>query len=143
MKKTLYTVTVLIIIIATSAFITESKPKLYKNLKVLPKDITKPELDSIMKSFTASLGVKCTFCHVKKEEKWYFELDASPNKVIARKMILMTNKINKKYFTFSEEEREKMETEQTELNQIITCYTCHRGQNKPVPSPQPQMKKPD
>lgn len=139
MKKTMYTVAALIIIVATSAFITEN-PKLYKNLKVLPKNITKPELDSIMKSFTASLGVKCTFCHVKKDEKWFFELDASPNKVIARKMFVMTKKINKKFFTFSEEEREKMESEQTDISQIVTCYTCHRGHFKPEQSPLPQTQ---
>jgi hypothetical protein len=92
-----------------------------------------------MKSFTAGLGVKCTFCHVKNAEgKWFFDVDASPNKLIARKMYVMTNKIDKKYFTFSEKEKEKMEKDQTELHQIVTCYTCHRGNNKPMQSPAPK-----
>jgi hypothetical protein len=138
--KTVYTIALLFAIVGMSAFMSEN-PKLFKNLKVLPKDITKPELDSVMKSFTAGLGVKCTFCHVRNSEgQWFFDLDTNPNKLIARKMFVMTKKIDKKYFIFSEREKEKMEQNQTELHQIVTCYTCHRGSNKPLQSPPPIKK---
>jgi len=39
----------------------------YKNLKVFPQDITRPQLLSNMKLFSQSLGVRCTFCHVGQE----------------------------------------------------------------------------
>jgi len=35
----------------------------FENLKVLPKDITKEKLDSVMANWSISLGVRCNFCH--------------------------------------------------------------------------------
>src|SRR5690606_23342798 len=35
----------------------------WKNLKVLPKDISKDSLDHLMKGYTLALGVKCNYCH--------------------------------------------------------------------------------
>jgi hypothetical protein len=34
-----------------------------KNLKVLPKNISKEDLDKVMDGFKASLGVRCNYCH--------------------------------------------------------------------------------
>src|SRR6059058_3640019 len=41
----------------------------FKNLKVLPKDISRADLLSTMKFFSQSLGVRCTNCHVGEEGK--------------------------------------------------------------------------
>ena len=51
--------------VCMSFIVTNEEPR-YKNLKVLPKNITKPQMDSVMKHFTVALGVKCNFCHVRK-----------------------------------------------------------------------------
>ncbi len=67
MKKILC-LTLLVCLVAMSfAFIKDTQPR-YQNLKVLPKNTTKQQMDSIMKSFAASLGVKCNFCHVRETD---------------------------------------------------------------------------
>jgi hypothetical protein len=140
MKKVILILSLFIVVIGMSAFISNDQP-IYKNLKVLPKNISKHDLDSTMKFFTASLGVKCTFCHVRiaSEDKWYFENDGMPNKLIARKMLTMTAKINKKYFKPEEEDTDQPQA-QTEIAGI-TCYTCHRGHEMPEKKPQQLPKK--
>jgi len=100
----------------------EPKPK---NLKVLPKNISHEELENTMKAFNNSLGVKCGFCHAPKsngEKGLDFASDANPKKDIAREMIKMTNKINKKYFKYHDD--------QGMLKQI-GCVTCHNGKSEP------------
>jgi hypothetical protein len=49
------------------AFTTSQAPN-WQNLKILPQDISKNGLDSVMDHFTAALGVKCGFCHVRNLE---------------------------------------------------------------------------
>ena len=98
-----------------------------RNLKVLPKNISNEKLDSIMNSFEHALGVKCDFCHVKSKddpEKLEYASDDRPEKEIARKMMIMTNEINKKYFNFND-------TEDPEIIQSVLCKTCHRGEPHP------------
>ncbi|MEJ0082894.1 MAG: c-type cytochrome [Puia sp.] len=55
-----------------------------------------------MDHFKAALGVKCSFCHAPSKDtaqKWPdFASDDKPEKLIARKMMKMTSKINKKFF---------------------------------------------
>ena len=81
------------------AFTTSLEPH-FKNLQILPKDISDHDLDSVMHHFTAALGVKCNFCHVRNEEakQMDFASDEKPEKKIARKMMLMAIDINKNYF---------------------------------------------
>lgn len=95
----------------------------FKNLQVLPKNITADSLDKIMDGFNAGLGVNCKFCHVENNrlQKMEFEKDDKPEKEIARKMMLMTMNINKNYFQFNEE----VTAAQV---QAVTCYTCHKGE---------------
>ena len=98
-----------------------------RNLKVLPKNISNEKLDSIMMSFEKALGVKCDFCHSKTKndpEKFDHASDAKPEKEIARKMMIMTNEINKKYFNFNN-------IEDPEIIQSVLCITCHRGEPHP------------
>src|SRR6476620_11740875 len=73
---------------------------LFKNLKVLPKDISKEQLDTIMHRFNAALGVRCNFCHAFKDGKPDFPSDEKKEKDIARYMLHMTSEINMKYFNF-------------------------------------------
>src|ERR1700751_3024880 len=42
-------------------------PDKYTNLKVLPKDISKHELESTMRGFAFALGDRCDHCHVEKK----------------------------------------------------------------------------
>jgi hypothetical protein len=105
----------------------EEKPD-YKNLQVLSKKISDKDMDFVMESFNADLGVNCMFCHVHYEKGYEFSFDYASdslrNKRIARDMLRMTMKLNKKYFN-------------TKLTSLMTtrsrfwCKTCHQG--KPVP----------
>jgi len=116
------------IILSISAFNSASeqnKPTKPSNLKVLSKHIAPEELDKMMKGFNAALGVKCNFCHAPKpngERGLDFASDANKNKNIARSMMKMTNKINKKYF----------KQEHDGVIQSITCNTCHNGKSNPL-----------
>ena len=94
----------------------------FKNLQVLPKNITADSLNKIMDGFNASMGVNCKFCHYrdKKADTLIFDSDEKSEKEIARKMMRMTKDINKNYFQFNEE----VTAVQV---QAVTCYTCHKG----------------
>src|SRR6516165_10168722 len=79
------------------------EPPKPKNLKVLPKNISHDDLEKVMDGFKAALGVRCDFCHAKLQSdstghKLDFASDEKPEKNIARKMMRMTEKINKKFF---------------------------------------------
>ncbi len=97
----------------------------FKNLKVLPKDITKDQLDKIMDSFTEGLGVNCEFCHVRNEDtnKMQFDLDKKTAKSKARIMLTMTMDINKKYLSELSQFSDNIEQ--------VKCVTCHRGNKQP------------
>jgi hypothetical protein len=96
----------------------------FKNLQVLPKNISKADLDKTMDSFKEALGVKCNYCHVKNaEDKFVFESDDKPEKEMTRKMMRMTHEINVKYFSFGDE---------TDVIKAVTCYTCHY--ENPIPA---------
>jgi hypothetical protein len=123
MKKIVIPVFVFaVIILIASSFKTQER--IYKNLKILPKDITKPEMDSIMNSYNVALGVKCGFCHVQNAhtKEWNHAADDNHHKRIARQMMTMTDKINKKYFKEDNEGRKIP---------MVTCYTCHNGRKEP------------
>lgn len=104
------------------------QPEAYKNLQVLPKDIPRPELLGIMRRFSASLGVRCSDCHVVKNpgqmpEQLDASLDDKEMKRVARQMLQMTLDINGTYLaktgrTFTPRTR-------------VSCETCHRGASKP------------
>ena len=100
MKKSFLVIFVCVISVMLFQAFTTSKEPRFKNLQILPKDISGHDLDSIMHHFTAALGVKCNFCHVRNEEakQMDFSNDAKPEKQIARKMMLMAIDINKNYF---------------------------------------------
>jgi cytochrome c553 len=110
--------------------IAATMPPEHKNLKVLPKNISHEELDKVMDGFKSALGVKCNFCHApsKDDPKMMdFASDEKPEKNIARHMIKMTDKINKKFF----HGKSKLGEENAML--AVSCVTCHHG------SPRPEM----
>jgi hypothetical protein len=113
------------VMVMVSLAFTNDEPR-YKNLKVLPKDTNKQQMDSVMKHFTASLNVKCNYCHTYNQEQksMDFASDANHHKVVAREMMQMTNKINEKYFGVDKPER-------LEADLQVTCYTCHNGKAHP------------
>ena len=108
---------------------TSSKPTdvHYENLKVLPKNITSKDLQSIMvDDFQDGLGVTCNFCHAtgKDGHGLDFASDAKPEKEISRAMMRMTIGINKKYF--------KLKHPLIGSDALtVTCNTCHKGQAFP------------
>lgn len=104
----------------------DDKPK--RNLKVLPKDISHDDLEKVMDTWKAALGVKCNFCHSPSKDstsrRLDFASDAKPEKDIARHMFRMTAKINKKYFSFEKDDKGA-------TIPAISCVTCHRGSPHP------------
>jgi thioredoxin reductase len=98
------------------------------NLKVLPKDISGEDLMKVMHSYSVQLGVKCNFCHVgnAQTKQMNFASDEKPEKNTARTMIAMTDEMNAKYLSQIHDPDAKPD------QKIVTCGTCHRGQNMPA-----------
>jgi hypothetical protein len=100
----------------------------FKNLKVLPKDITPEQLDKVMDGFKEALGVHCNFCHAPSKDSTNhhpdFASDDKPEKNIARKMMKMTSKINKKFFSYNK-------NDQGISVPTVECMTCHHGKEHP------------
>src|ERR1700761_1000438 len=95
----------------------------YVNLKVLPKNISSKDLNSIMiNDFEDGLGVACNFCHAAGKEtgELDFASDAKPEKEIARSMMKMMLGINKKYFKIKHPVLGGQ-------GLVVTCNTCHNG----------------
>lgn len=131
MNKTLFILSGFICFIIISVAFTSLEPPRFKNLKILPKNISEKALDSVMEHYSVSLGVKCGFCHVHNElrDTWDMASDANPDKLIARKMMLMTTGINAKYFP------PEKGVKNSQAIQTIFCYTCHKGEAIPVSMP--------
>jgi len=143
MKRSILVLTACIAFIAASlSFMKADEPK-YKNLKVLRKDISKKELDSVMRFFTQSLGEKCGFCHQRNETGRVsdFASDSNKHKDIARNMMRMTEKINKQFFKDMDMGLDKDNDHgNAEMIQAVTCYTCHRGEGEPATKPKPMRR---
>ncbi|SEG37754.1 Photosynthetic reaction center cytochrome C subunit [Halpernia humi] len=101
----------------------------WKNLKVLPQNISEDSLHFVMKTFSNSLGVNCAYCHAARADdpqKLDFASDAKKSKLIARGMLEMTDDINSKYFLpHAPDPKPKQVT-------MVYCITCHRGQKNPT-----------
>ncbi len=100
---------------------------MHDNLKVLPKDISQADLDSVMAGFEKALGVGCDFCHAKSKtipSDLDFASDDKPEKEITRKMMKMTEVINKDFFDYT------IIYKANEL-MAVTCNTCHGGKARP------------
>lgn len=87
-----------------------------KNVQVL-KGMTKDEIQEYMSDVVDFLGVeKCTFCHVRDKSS-----DELEHKVIAREYMKLTKELNEGFFKDKETK--------------VTCFTCHRGEKKPISRP--------
>lgn len=132
MKRSSLVIAILVFVVAVSSAFTKTDPG-YKNLQILPKDITEKQMDSVMHHFSSSLNVGCDFCHIKKQtpgfEIWDWASDENKHKLVARNMMRMTNKLNDEYFPYSG----KAESMSTILT--VTCYTCHNGHKEPETRP--------
>ena len=89
--------------------------QVFKNVQVL-KGIPVNEFMGTMGIFSAALGMSCEDCHAAGDENWSVYATDSPRKQMARVMITMMATINKQHFRG---------------RQVVTCYTCHRGEKHP------------
>jgi hypothetical protein len=120
-----------------SGFMPQPETRKFVNLKVLPKDITKDDLDEVMDGFKGALGVKCGFCHAPKKDdpkRLDFASDEKPEKATARKMMKMTVKLNQKYFHVKDADIPNAVL-------AVNCITCHRGNTEPKKANVPMEKK--
>jgi hypothetical protein len=101
-------------------------PEEPKNLKVLPKTMTRREVIGVMRSISLALGVRCTECHVSKVpgserfEDLDFAKDEKPDKETARAMMKMVASINEQIGKMGLKEPVE-----------VRCVTCHHGVKKP------------
>src|SRR5260370_3461775 len=89
--------------------------EVFKNVQVL-KDVPSDQLLPTMQFITSSLGVQCEYCHSENA----FDKDDKKPKQTARKMMQMMFAINSNNF---------------DSQQKVTCYSCHRGNPKPLAIP--------
>lgn len=88
-----------------------------KNIQVL-KGLPSSQLLTVMHFMRSSLGVRCDYCHVAENGKYW--MDDKPAKQTARRMIQMVMDINREKFGG-----------QT----VITCNSCHQGRTRPAAVP--------
>jgi len=133
-KKALTLATLIAVtVLATAATISTEK---YKNLKILPQDISEKKMDSIMNAYSKALKVNCDFCHQPaKKDPFSITPATNANKIdfaadngmkeTARKMMQLTIGINKNYFHYDT-------LVKPVYLKVVTCNTCHRGNPYPV-----------
>lgn len=92
-----------------------------KNIKAL-KGMPNAQLIPAMRFMSASLGVRCEYCHLSKDGQLDAAAEDKKEKQTARDMIRMVYEINGRNF--------KGEAQ-------VSCYTCHMGQ--PVPQRFPAL----
>ena len=93
-------------------------------MKVLT-DLPESQTFLVMNFVSASLGVRCDYCHVNEgDDKWVWESDAKPEKLTARRVMQMQIDINRG-------NKDILGTSGV----AVTCFTCHRGQTRPANSP--------
>ena len=98
----------------------EPKPQLaeeaFKNVQVL-KGMTVNEFMETMGFFSAATLLNCTDCHTQESSgSWARYADDTPRKRTTRRMVLMVRDLNRSSFGG---------------RPVITCYTCHRGDERP------------
>ena len=94
--------------------------QVFRNIQVL-KGVPIDTFFDVMGMFASSMGEDCTFCHVKQAVFDHNAFgDETPRIRRARQMIAMMNAINESNFGG---------------RKLVTCFTCHRGNNTPVNSP--------
>ncbi|HSY49262.1 MAG TPA: c-type cytochrome [Thermoanaerobaculia bacterium] len=89
-----------------------------KNVMVLT-NLSDAQISLAMNNMSASLGVRCDFCHVEDPQTKHLDFpnDAKEEKKTGREMIRMVLEINEKNF---------------KGRPIVGCYTCHLGKESPA-----------
>jgi hypothetical protein len=101
-----------------------------KNLKVLSKDLTVPQVREVMDTWTDELGADCSTCHVRDPKdlapngrpRFNYADDSKQEKATARVMYAMTEEINSRFISTV-----------PNSGMPVTCGTCHRGHLSPEP----------
>jgi len=109
---------------------TISGPTKERNLKVLPKDISNADLDSVMDGYAKALNVSCDFCHAESKtikSDVDYASDDKPEKEITRMMMKLTAVVNKDYFDYTI-------VYKAGETMAVSCMTCHDG------FPRPELK---
>ncbi|HET7584213.1 MAG TPA: c-type cytochrome [Gemmatimonadaceae bacterium] len=122
-----------VVMAALAAPARAQEPEAPKNLKVLPKDLTRDSVVQIMRGFAAGLGVRCEFCHAEDTTarqagpggrvRLDFASDAKETKRKARVMLRMVDSINSVFLASLPARHDPPVT--------VTCITCHRGSELP------------
>lgn len=102
-------------------------PDTFTNLTVIDEDSSRRELVSIMRSWAGDLGVRCSHCHVGPDNLvgMDFASDDKETKRTARRMLGMLRAINGPMLA------DLPIREAPAKAQVVTCYSCHRGQARP------------
>jgi len=102
-----------------------------QNLQILPKDIPRAELLTIMRGYAAGLGVMCNYCHVQEGQGGRNDMasDEKPPKKTARLMMQMTTHVN-------DELAAGLGKPAADVTKV-QCATCHRGEAIPKTPPPP------
>ena len=91
----------------------------FKNVQAL-KGLYVDDFILTMGTISAAVGSDCVGCHPSAgtdQVDWAFD---TPRKVTARRMVQMVTTINRDNFGG---------------RQVVTCWTCHRGRDRPVVTP--------
>ncbi len=101
----------------------QTAEQVFKNIQVL-KGIPVDDFMGTMGIMSAAVGYDCSECHANAgTDKVDWAADTQ-KKVIARKMTTMVQKINADNFSG---------------RQVVTCWSCHHGRDRPATSPTLEM----
>ncbi|MGD1095288.1 MAG: photosynthetic reaction center cytochrome c subunit family protein [Bryobacteraceae bacterium] len=95
----------------------------FKNIQAL-KGIPVDDFMGTMGIMSMALGFDCSECHTGAGTDRVDWAADTPRKVTSRKMVAMVTNINRTNFTG---------------RQLVTCWTCHRGRDRPVTTPAMEM----
>ena len=125
-SRTILAVLAALLVIASASGQNRPEPKpplaedVFKNVQVL-KGLTVNEFMETMGFFSASTLLNCTDCHTKESSSsWKNYADDTALKRTSRRMVVMMQTINQNFFGG---------------RRVITCYSCHRGDERPKPIP--------
>jgi tetratricopeptide (TPR) repeat protein len=115
----------LLMLLALSAGTIAQIPDKFTNLQVLPKEISKADLVSLMRNYAGDLNVRCGFCHTGGDPNTLqgvnFASDENDKKKTARLMMRMVQSINNDHLS-------KLGMKPAAQ---VTCLTCHRRNSDP------------
>ncbi len=107
----------------------QEPPDSFRNLKILPKDISRDSLITVMRGFALALGVRCEFCHVEGppdangRRRLEPAKDDKAPKRDARVMMRMVALLNDSVLpTLPKRGDPKVK---------VQCVTCHAGKARP------------